>query len=54
MWRDVCLLNGKNIVEMIEHYQSALTSIKKAIQQKDGAKLEKLFQSASELRRGLE
>jgi len=54
MWRDVCLLNGKNIVEMIEHYQIALNSIKNAIKHKDGEKLEKLFHSASELRRGLE
>lgn len=54
MWRDVCLLNGKNIVEMIEHYQFALNRIKRAIRHGDGAKLEKLFQSASELRRGLE
>ena len=54
MWRDVCLLNGNNIVEMIEHYQFALNRIKKAIKHKDGAKLERLFQSASKLRRGLE
>jgi prephenate dehydrogenase len=54
MWRDVCLLNGDNIVEMIEHYQFALNRIKKAIKHKDGPKLEKLFQSASKLRRGLE
>ena len=54
MWRDICLVNGKNIVEMIEYYQFALTRIKKAIKHQDGAKLEKLFQSASERRRGLE
>jgi prephenate dehydrogenase len=54
MWRDICLLNGKNIVEMIDQYQAALTSIKKAIKHEDAAQLEKLFQSASELRRGLE
>jgi prephenate dehydrogenase len=53
MWRDICLLNGPNIVEMIERYQSSLSRIKKAIQQQDGVKLEKLFLSASVLRRGL-
>ena len=53
MWRDICLLNGNNIVEMIEQYQSALDSIKKAIQHQDAATLEQLFRSASELRRGL-
>ncbi len=54
MWRDICLLNGKNIIEMIERYEAALTRIKKAIKHQDAAQLEKLFQSASELRRGLE
>lgn len=54
MWRDICLLNKKNIIEMIEHYQGALNGIKQAIKHQDAAELEKLFQSASELRRGLE
>jgi prephenate dehydrogenase len=53
MWRDICLLNGPNLVEMIERYQVSLNNIKKAIKHKDGGKLEKLFRSASALRRGL-
>ncbi len=53
MWRDICLLNGPNIVEMIERYQFSLNRIKKAIKHQDGVKLEKLFQAASVLRRGL-
>lgn len=53
MWRDVCLLNGSNIVEMLDQYQAALDRIKKAVQQQDAETLEKLFRSASELRRGL-
>ena len=54
MWRDICLLNGKNIVEMIEHYQFSLNRIKKAIKQNDPRKLEALFQSASDVRRGMQ
>ena len=54
MWRDVCLLNGKNIVEMIEHYQFALNRIKKAIKLNDGGKLEALFRTASDVRRGMQ
>jgi prephenate dehydrogenase len=54
MWRDVCLLNGNNIIEMIEQYQVALNSIKKAIERQDADKLDTLFQAASGLRRGLE
>ncbi len=53
MWRDVCLLNGNNIIEMIEQYQVALDRIKKAIEHKDAGRLDTLFQSASGLRRGL-
>lgn len=53
MWRDVCLLNGNNILEMIEQYQSALNSIKKAIELQDAGKLDALFQAASGLRKGL-
>jgi len=53
MWRDICLLNGKNILEMIEQYQFALARIKKAIKHGNGEKLEQLFSSASNRRRGL-
>jgi prephenate dehydrogenase len=54
MWRDICLLNGKNIVEMIEQYQFSLNKIKKAIKHNDGRRLEMLFRAASDLRKGLE
>jgi prephenate dehydrogenase len=54
MWRDICLLNGKNIVEMIEQYQFSLNKIKKAIKHHDGRKLEALLRAASDLRKGLD
>jgi len=54
MWRDVCMLNGKNIIEMIEHYQFSLNRIKKAIKQKNAKKLEQLFRQASDVRRGMQ
>lgn len=54
MWRDICLLNGKNIVEMIEQFQFSLTRIKKAVKQNDPRKLEALFKAASEVRRGMQ
>ncbi|MDH4163735.1 MAG: prephenate dehydrogenase/arogenate dehydrogenase family protein [Nitrospirota bacterium] len=53
MWRDICLLNGKNMVEMIEQYQFSLNRIKKAIKQNNGKKLEELLRRASDLRRGM-
>lgn len=54
MWRDICLMNGKNIVEMIEQYQFSLNRIKKAIKHNDGRRLEALFRSASDVRRGMQ
>ena len=54
MWRDICLLNGKNIVEMIEHYQFSLNRIKKAIKQNDPGRLEQLLRQASDVRRGMQ
>jgi prephenate dehydrogenase len=53
MWRDICLLNGENIIEMIDQYQLALNSIKKAIELQDSDALDALFHAASGLRRGL-
>jgi prephenate dehydrogenase len=54
MWRDICLLNGKNIVEMIEQYQFSLNKIKKAVKHRDGRRLERLFRTASDIRRGMQ
>lgn len=53
LWRDICLMNRKNIAEMIERYQFALNKLKRAIRRGDGEKIEKIFRSASDLRRGL-
>lgn len=53
MWRDICLMNRKNIVEMIERYQFSLNKLKKSIQRGDGAKIEHIFRSASDVRKGL-
>jgi hypothetical protein len=38
---------------MIEHYQFMLNKIKKAIKYNDGARLERIFSKASDLRKGL-
>ena len=53
MWRDICMMNRKNIVEMIERYQFSLNKLKKSIQRGDGAKIENIFRSASDVRKGL-
>ena len=53
MWRDICLMNRKNVLEMIDRYQFSLNMIKRAIRAEDTGKIEKLFRSASDVRKGL-
>lgn len=53
LWRDICLLNSSNIIEMIERYQYALNKLKRALRRSDGEKLERIFRAASEVRKGM-
>ncbi len=54
MWRDICLMNGDNIVHMIDRYVSSLNRFKRDILAGDGNRLEKHLKMASDIRRGLE
>lgn len=54
MWRDICLANAKNVVDMIDRYQFSLSRLKKAIHGGDARKLERLFKQASDARRGMQ
>ncbi|MDA8098163.1 MAG: prephenate dehydrogenase/arogenate dehydrogenase family protein [Nitrospiraceae bacterium] len=54
MWRDICLANAKNVVDMIDRYQFVLSRMKKAIHRGDRAKIERLFKQASDARRGMQ
>ncbi len=53
IWRDICLLNRKNVLEMIERYQFTLNKLKRALRRGDGEKLERVFRSASDIRKTL-
>lgn len=53
IWRDICLMNRENIVQMIERYQFSLNRFKKDILEGDGKRLEKHLTMASDMRRGL-
>lgn len=53
MWRDICLLNGENIAQMIERYQYHLNRIRKALVARDGSRLLEYFTEASTVRRAL-
>ena len=54
MWRDISLMNRKNILESIAAFQSSLDSIKTSIVQGDSEKLESEFKRSREIRRSLE
>ena len=53
IWRDICLMNRENIVQMIERYQFSLNRFKEDILEGDGKRLEKDLTMASDMRRGL-
>ncbi len=50
MWRDIFLMNKREVVGMINLFQSTLEDIKEAISNSDGKKLEKEFEKAREIR----
>ncbi len=53
MWRDIFLLNGARIVEMIDLYQGVLETLKKKIIAQDGAGLIEILDRARVLRQSL-
>ncbi|MFQ5455426.1 MAG: prephenate dehydrogenase [Nitrospirota bacterium] len=48
MWRDICLLNSKDICQMIDKYQEELERIKEMIINRDGNALIERFERAKE------
>jgi prephenate dehydrogenase len=51
MWRDVCLANRVALADALGSYRSKLEDLQRAIENGDGAALERLFRVASEARR---
>ena len=51
MWKDICLLNRDNIVQMLDRYQAALSRFREELLDQDSSALEKHLQTASEARR---
>jgi len=54
IWRDICIMNSGNVVQMIDRYVFALNLFKRELIAKDGKKLEKHLKLASDVRRGLD
>ncbi|MDR2165121.1 MAG: prephenate dehydrogenase/arogenate dehydrogenase family protein [Zoogloeaceae bacterium] len=51
MWRDICLANRAALLKEIETYQNQLREFRTALEQNDGAALEKRFAVARKARR---
>jgi len=50
MWRDIFIQNKKNTSKMIDKFINNLKDLKKAIKNKDGKKLEKIFTKSKRIR----
>jgi prephenate dehydrogenase len=53
MWKDICLINRDNIVQMLDRYQHALNTVKEDLLSGDGLRLEAYLKAASDARRAL-
>jgi len=53
MWRDICLLNRENLIEMISLFQKNLDSLSRHLRASDSVSLEREFERARTLRAGI-
>ena len=51
MWKDIFLDNSENISKSIDNYIEKLNELKKAVNEKNGDKLFKIFNSTKEIRK---
>ena len=54
MWRDIALTNREALLEMIDAFDRQLATVREAVAEADGPRLEAYFQEARQLRRGLD
>ena len=53
MWRDICLMNRENIIEMLEKYEATIERLKSFIKSGDADALYREFDKAKEVREKL-
>jgi len=53
MWRDICLMNKKNLLEMIDRYEGVLKKLRSLIEDNNGNGLFDIFLEAKNLRENL-
>lgn len=50
MWRDICLLNRRAILDMIDRFEEKLSALKKSIEAEEGKNLLNAFRNAKDAR----
>jgi prephenate dehydrogenase len=50
MWRDICLANKTQIMDLLVQYQHKISSVITLLEQDKGDELEQIFQSAKDAR----
>ncbi len=53
MWKDICIMNGDNLIQMIDRYVFCLNRFKREIIAGDAMRLEKHLKKSSDIRREL-
>ena len=53
MWRDICLANKKNLLQMIDRYIGHLQEFQKVLKEQDASKLQQLLEESKVLRERL-
>ena len=53
LWRDICLMNRNNLVEMVALFQKNLDTLSRYLRDSDSASLEREFRRARALREGI-
>jgi len=54
MWRDICLENKENIIEVIERYKAALSRLEKMIERGSSGELEEFFSECRQVKERVE
>jgi prephenate dehydrogenase len=53
MWRDICLMNRENIINMLERYEDTIGRLKSLIRSEDADGLYREFDRARQVREKL-
>ena len=53
MWEQICMTNKENIIQVLDCYLEQLTSVKKQLEEQDGQRLHRFFQTSRDYRNSI-